>query len=111
MLLRTPSQQSQFIEPCRPSGQCGNFGLCCRPRHCFGTCQMKIIPRASALAAGIALLVSPLALRASFAQDHSQTHHEEDTKPDKKKAKVKPKKPPHDMKSMSHENMPGMDHG
>lgn len=77
---------------------------------------IKIIRGFASLTASIALLSSPLAVSASFAQDHSQIHQEQDGKPDKKKAR--PKKPPHDMKSMSHENvsmdhgaMSGMDHG
>jgi hypothetical protein len=42
------------------------------------------------------------------AQDHSQMHHEQ---PAKKQAKAKKKMPVHHARSISHENMPGMDHG
>src|SRR6476660_5440969 len=73
--------------------------------------MIKIIPRTFALAAGIALLASPFASRPVLAQDHSQMHHEQPAKPAKKLTKPKNKKPAaHDMHSMSHENMPGMDH-
>jgi hypothetical protein len=83
--------------------------------------MIEIIPRIVAFAGGVALLASPLVLRPSVAQDHSQMHHEQpaaqdhsqmhhkkDAKPAKKTGRTK--KPVHDMRSMSHENMPGMDH-
>jgi hypothetical protein len=74
------------------------------------TTMIKTLTRVAALG-GIALLASPFALRPSFAQDHSQMHHEQDAKPVKKKPKAQSKKPAHDVKPMSAENMPGMDHG
>jgi hypothetical protein len=75
--------------------------------------MIKILPRAAALAVSVALLAAPFALRPSFAQnhsaqDHSQMHHEQ---PAKKQAKAKKKRPAHAMHAMSHESMPGMDHG
>ena len=51
--------------------------------------MIKIIPRLATFAAGFALATSPLALPPSFAQDHSQMHHEQDAIPAKGKAKVK----------------------
>jgi hypothetical protein len=74
--------------------------------------MINILSRVALLAAGIALLASPFASRPSFAEDHSQMHHEQ---PAKKQPKVKKKKlaqamHSHDMHSMSHEGMPGMDH-
>jgi hypothetical protein len=70
-----------------------------------------MVPTIATLAAAIALLASPLGLRASFAQDHRQMDHEQNAAPAKKQSKAKSKKPAaHDIKSMSHESMPGMDH-
>jgi hypothetical protein len=82
--------------------------------------MIKLTPSVASLAAGIALLAAPFALRPSFAQDHSQMHHEpaaEDhshmhhEQPAKKPPKARKKKPAPDQHSMSHETMPGMDHG
>jgi hypothetical protein len=74
--------------------------------------MIKIITRGSALAAGIALAASPFALQPSFAQDHSQMHHENLAKHGKKQSQGKRKKPAaHNIHSMSHWPMPGMDHG
>jgi hypothetical protein len=74
----------------------------------------KIIPRITTFAVGLVFLASPLAWRASSAQDHSQMHHEQDAKP-AKKSKAKSKKPAQS-KSISQKSMPGMeragmDHG
>src|SRR5436190_8122757 len=77
--------------------------------------MIKIIPRITTFAVAVVVLASPLAWRASFAEDHSQMHHEQDAEP-AKKAKAKSKKPAHGTKSISYNNMPGMerarmDHG
>jgi hypothetical protein len=76
--------------------------------------MIKIVPRITTFAVGVVFLASPLASRASFAQDHSQMHHEQDAQP-AKKSKGKSKKPAQS-KSISHKNMSGMeragkDHG
>src|SRR6266571_5944135 len=74
--------------------------------------MIKIMARAGALAAGLALLASPFAAQPAFAQDHSMMHHEQHGEPAKKKANAKKKKPAaHDMHSMSHQRLSGMDHG
>src|ERR1019366_1548985 len=83
--------------------------------------MIKLTPRVTALAAGFALLAAPFALRPSFAQDHSQMYHEQPAaqdhsdmhheQPAKKPPKARKKKPAPDKHSMSHETMPGMDHG
>ena len=51
--------------------------------------MVKIIQLLATLAGGVAILASPLALEMSFAQDHSQMHHEQDAAPTKGKAKTK----------------------
>jgi hypothetical protein len=82
--------------------------------------MIKLTPRVAAIAAGVALLAAPFALRPSFAQDHSQMHHEQSAAQDHshmhheqpaKPPKARKKKPAHDKHSMSHETMSGMDHG
>jgi hypothetical protein len=82
--------------------------------------MIKVIPLLTAIAGGVALLASPLA--PSFAQDHSQMHHEQPAaqdhsqmhheQPVKKQSKAKRKKPVRHTHSMSHESMSmtGMDH-
>jgi len=70
--------------------------------------MIKLVPRVAAIVAGVELLAMPFALRPSFAQDHQQMHREQ---PAKKQPKVKKKKPSHQVHVMSHEGMPGMDHG
>jgi hypothetical protein len=51
--------------------------------------MVKIIQLLATLAGGVGILASPLALQMSFAQDHSQMHHEQDAVPTKGKAKTK----------------------
>jgi hypothetical protein len=83
--------------------------------------MIKVIPLLAPIAGGIALLTLALASRPSFGEDHSQMHHEQPAaqdhsqmhheQPVKKQSKAKRKRPPRHPHSMSHESMPGMDHG
>ena len=73
--------------------------------------MINIVPRVAAIVAGVGLLAAPCALQPSYAQDHSQMHHEQPAQPAKKQAKLKKKKPSQRTHAMSHENMPDMDHG
>jgi len=82
--------------------------------------MIKVNPLLTVISGGIALLTSPLAFKPSLAQDHSQMHHERPAaqdhsqmhhdQPVKKQSKAR-KRPVRHTHSMSHENMPGMDHG
>src|SRR6516165_10220119 len=95
--------------------------------------MIKVIPFLTVIARSFVLLTSPAALKPSLAQDHPQMHHEQPASPDhsqmhheqpaqdhsqmhhdmpvKKQSKAKRKRPVRHTDSMSHENMPGMDHG
>jgi hypothetical protein len=74
--------------------------------------MMRIISPLAAFAAGVALAASPSALRPSFAQDHSQMHHENDANPTKRKAKANSKKPARQAAATEHGhgNVSGIDH-
>src|SRR4051812_29899711 len=76
----------------------------------------RIIPCVATPVVGIALLLSPFALRPLLAQDHSQMHHEQSAKPAKKsKAKKKPRTIhaalTSTMAPTNHGKMPATDHG
>jgi len=68
--------------------------------------MIKIFPRFASFAAGLALAASPLAPRASSAQDHSQMHLSEQLP-----APPTKRRPDHATHPKSHEKMHGMDHG
>src|SRR3954453_20619370 len=81
-----------------------------RGSHSDRIAMIKIIPRLATFAAGIALAASPSALRPSFAQDHSQMHHEDGAKPAKKKVKVKSKNRTQQTMVTEHGNVSSIDH-
>jgi hypothetical protein len=70
----------------------------------------KIISRVAAPVVGIAMLISPLGLRPSLAQDHSQMHHKQSAEP-AKKSKAKKKTSPGSIHTTPAGNKPLMNHG
>src|SRR4051794_24530034 len=62
--------------------------------------MIKIVSRLTTFAAGLAFAASSSALRPSFAQDHSQMHHEQEAVPTNAKA-ARTKKPGRKTKLMS----------
>src|SRR4051794_37259895 len=73
--------------------------------------MIKIIRFFAVLAAGVAVMPSPLVLRTSFAQDHSQMHHEQEAQPAKKKAKANEKRTTSHSPKVDHAKVSGMGHG